>query len=212
MGDEPLPGQEPVQEDPPTAPDPPDPQDPPDPDREISVHELDERFSDWSRLGIHRKRKSNFHKIEDGKNNYRSAIPEESADFFVYLKDKYGIKNIINLKSDGGEGELVRQAGMTYLHVPLGSRPPSESNWAQIKSLLSSGNTLVHCRHGADRTGLVVARWKIEQGLMNQEEAYEEALSFGFKEEDHPGYGRGPDPNRRLREGIFSSTLINEIG
>ena len=137
-----------------------------------------------------------------------------SVDFFRYLDQKYGIKNIVNLKSDKGEGGLVRQAGLNYLSIPLGSSPPSESEWQQIKALLASGNTLIHCRHGADRTGAVVARWKIEEGMVTPEEAYQEALSYGFKSEDHPGYSGNPgdaDPNKKLRRAIYRSRPTQRV-
>ena len=177
-----------------------------------SLEELEQQFSEWSTPGQYRKQKSNFHKIEDGKNNYRSANPIQDVNFFYYLFGKYRIRNIVNLKADSGEGAIVSQIpGLNYLNVPLSSRPPSEGDWARIKALLSSGNTLIHCRHGADRTGLIVARWKIETGLSNQQQAYDESLRYGFKPEDHPGYGpSGADPNRRLREGIFSSRRVQE--
>jgi peptidoglycan hydrolase-like protein with peptidoglycan-binding domain len=176
---------------------------------EIDVHELDNKYPQWNKLGIYKKSKSNFHSIGDGKNNFRSAALIKSTEFFLYLKEKYGIKNVINLKSEGGQRKFVVDAKYdNYLSVPLGGRGPRESDWADIRRLLSSGNTLVHCRHGADRTGAVVARWKIEQGLMGPDEAFQEALTYGFKKKSHPGYTGMPedaDPNRRLRSYILRS-------
>ena len=176
---------------------------------EVAIHELDDKFSDWNRLGKFTKRKSNFHSIGDGKNNYRSAIPVQSIDFFRYLKEKYEIKHIVNLKSDRGEGRLVRQIpGLTYVNISLGSSPPDQTEWSQINSLLTIGNTLIHCRHGADRTGAVVARWKVENGLLTPEAALQEALRYGFKKQSHPGYTGDPedaDPNRKLRNYILAS-------
>lgn len=199
-------------------------------DRQATVHDMDKMFKDWSSIGIHTGRGSNFHRIGAGKNNYRSAIPPQSADFFRYLKEKYGIKNIINLKSDGGEGELVRAVkGLKYIPIPLGSRPPNSSDWEQIKALLDSGDTLIHCRHGADRTGATIAKWKIERDIMEPGPAFEEALTYGFKKDTHPGYPEKlkrchkmpeetdeqrakkqkciddvPDPNKKLRRWVFS--------
>jgi len=180
----------------------------------VDQHISDDDFPRWSNLGEFRRRSSNFHKIDDGKNNYRSAIPKQSIDFFKYLNQKYKIKNIVNLKSDKGEGNLVRQAGLNYLSIPLGSSPPSEPEWQQIKALLASGDTLVHCQHGADRTGAVIARWKIEEGASTPERAYQEALSYGFKPEDHPGWTGNPgdaDPNRKLRKAIYASRPAQRV-
>ena len=176
-------------------------------EQEASLHELDERFSKWSTVGQRKGGGTNFNRVGDGKNNYRSAIPQQNTQFFVYLKSKYGIENIINLKADSGQGKYVEEAGLNYLNIPLGSRPPSDSQWAEIKVLLSGGNTLIHCRHGADRTGAVIAKWKVENNMLSPEEAYQEALSYGFKAADHPGYtgnSEDADPNKRLRSFILS--------
>jgi peptidoglycan hydrolase-like protein with peptidoglycan-binding domain len=204
-----------------------------DAELEATVSELDVKYSEWSTLGGPKASGVNFHIIEDGKNNFRSAIPEQSIEFFQYLKIKHGIQNIINLKSEGGQRQYVEGAKLHYETIPLGSSSPSESEWVTIKALLNKGNTLVHCRHGADRTGLVVARWKVERGDLNTRDAYKEALSYGFKKPDHEGYpdyrcGHLPetteeevaamrecvedakDPNEKLRDAIFASRLVTE--
>jgi hypothetical protein len=46
--------------------------------------------------------------------------------------------------------------------------------------LMDGGPTYLHCYHGKDRTGLVVALYKCKYMGMNPEDAIEEAKSFGF--------------------------------
>ena len=114
-------------------------------------------FEGWMSPGTALGGGTNFDTIGDGLNNYRCAQPPRSEEFYRFLNQKYKINNIISLNHKNHNAE-AEAAGLSYLHVQLGSRPPSSSNWEQIKSLLRRGNCLVHCTHGADRTGAVVAR------------------------------------------------------
>ena len=155
-------------------------------------------FSDWLNPGSRIGGGTNLDTVGDGLNNYRSAQPPKSEEFYRFLKEKYGIQNIISLNHKNHSAE-AKASELSYLHIPLGSKPPSESEWQQIKSVLSRGNTLVYCTHGADRTGAIVAKWKIEEYNEPCNSAYSEALRYGFKPQSHPGYGKGPDPNKDLR-------------
>jgi protein tyrosine phosphatase (PTP) superfamily phosphohydrolase (DUF442 family) len=149
-----------------------------------------------------------------GKNNWRGASIL-TLDSMKELKAR-GIKTIINLALDstrkqkcaGGsypkrpcEPMWARELGLRYLPVYLGSRPPSAARWAKIKSAMMDGNTFIHCTYGADRTGAVIGRFRLEtEPGLDPQEVLREAKSLGFKPQSHPGYGKGPDPNRRLRE------------
>ena len=169
----------------------------------VDQHVSDEDFPKWSRLGEFKRRSSNFHKIDDGKNNYRSAKPPQDPRFFKYIKEKYNIQRVINLAGEiTGEEGPVREAGLEYLHMPI-RRRPKEEDWNRIKDFLERGNTLVHCMHGADRTGAVVANWKLERDAsLTEKEAYDEALGFGFKPKEYQRRDDKKDPNKRLRNWI----------
>ena len=122
-----------------------------------------------------------------GKNNYRSAYIN-SFDQLKMLRDTYGIKHVINLAKDSMKKQddpnfgcagmnnpceplWAAELGLTYLPVYMGSQPPSDAEWEEIKKLLVKGNTLIHCTHGVDRTGTIAARWRkeIEPDLTNEE-------------------------------------------
>ena len=170
----------------------------------------------WSSEGTEIGSGVNFHRIGSS-TNYRSAQPEISEDFFKFLNQEYEIETILNLRgsiSRNGisEEEAVEGAGLKYVSIPLGDRPPTSSEWSRIKPLLDRGNTLVHCQHGADRTGSVIGRWEVESGLKDPQQAYEDTLKYGFKSKHFKGYffdeegnPKNPDPNRHLRKFILTA-------
>jgi protein tyrosine phosphatase len=145
-----------------------------------------------------------------GTNNYRSARIH-SFEQLRMVKEKYGIKIVLNLamdsmsrQSDPGRscGGLQRpcepiwaaELGLIYHKVYLGAKPPREEDWQRIQGYLKSGDTLVHCTHGVDRTGAVVGKWQhIVDPSLSREELMDYTTSFGGQ------WKLGGDPNRFLR-------------
>lgn len=129
----------------------------------------------------------NFHLMKDGKNNYRAGLKPKytdlSLEFFKSLKDNFGIKRIISLNgSDEWEGAnlpaLISEAGMQHVYIPMGT-VPTRQEFDRIKGLLREGSNLVHCTHGADRTGSVVGRYYMEELGWPMEKAVEETKRYG---------------------------------
>ncbi|MBR9976715.1 MAG: hypothetical protein KFH87_01385 [Bacteroidetes bacterium] len=118
--------------------------------------------------------------------NYRGARITSLAQLDS-MGRVYGINTIINLAKDAlpkngpGEIEWSRELGIEYVSVYLGASPPSEENWQKIRDLLSRGGVYLHCAHGADRTGAVIARYRIEVEGVEPCDAYREARRYGFK-------------------------------
>lgn len=153
-----------------------------------------------------------------GRNNWRGALIPDKASM-LELKRR-GIKTIVNLALDstrkqrcpGGsypkrpcEPMWARELGLRYIPVYLGSRPPSPAKWAQVKAAMMDGNTFLHCTYGADRTGAIIGRFRLEtEPGLDPQVVLKEALQYGFKPSSHPGYGKGPDPNKRLREWMMA--------
>jgi hypothetical protein len=106
----------------------------------------------------------NIHVIPDnlaGTNpNYRSAqLPEKEMEYFI---KKYGIKNVIRFNGDDndsrhgkkhtkfsieGEKQLCKSLGVNFQKLS------STRNQDEVNKILKQGSTLIHCAHGADRTG-----------------------------------------------------------
>ncbi len=113
---------------------------------------------------------------------YRGSAP--ALKDVVILKDDYGIKKIVSLDQQCGSyiKPICQSLGINQVMIPIDGSKESLKNFMMydIKHLLlDDGPVYVHCRHGKDRTGFAVALLRMKQG-MSFEQAYQEALSFGF--------------------------------
>jgi len=126
----------------------------------------------------------NFQKVDD--HVYRGAQPTDTG--FKDLAQR-GIKTIVDLRSIGehsqaDEQKVVTDLGMRYVSIPmLGMSTPKEEQVAAVLALLTdakSGPVFVHCKRGADRTGTVIAVYRIvHDGWLNKR-ALSEAKSYGM--------------------------------
>jgi protein-tyrosine phosphatase len=99
-----------------------------------------------------------------------------------------GVKVIVDLRLSGqgcdAENLAVRNLGMKYVNVPLPAL--SAPSAAQIEKLLAilfhsdSEPVFVHCRRGKDRTGTVLACYRIQHDSWDNRRALEEAKSYGM--------------------------------
>jgi len=106
----------------------------------------------------------------------------------LYFLKKAGIKTIINLKeiknSIDPEGSEARMIGLNYVSIPMSHTQPIP-DWAISKFLSVVKNPVmqpvfVHCQQGADRTGSMVAIYRIDRQGWTPTQAYREMLSFNF--------------------------------
>lgn len=118
-------------------------------------------------------RNYNIHLIPDGKSNYRSGqIPKTKLEDFI---KKYGIKQIIRFNGDGVDSRKRTSDPQTsiaeekaiceklnckfyFVSAHKGYTPGKGyvTSLNEITDILQKGNTLIHCLHGADRTGGLV--------------------------------------------------------
>jgi protein tyrosine/serine phosphatase len=119
----------------------------------------------------------------------RGGQPSESG--LKELKDK-GIKTIINLRHNDttvkDEAIEAEKLGLNYVSIPLdGIHKPSAAAIDQFLKVAQDPKAqpvYVHCEHGEDRTGVMVAIYREEAYKWNADAAYQEALFNGF----HPAY------------------------
>jgi protein-tyrosine phosphatase len=122
----------------------------------------------------------NFHQVNE--HVYRGAQPTEEG--FKYLA-KIGVKTILDLRENDartiGEKRMVAEAGMQYVNVPMtGLTPPTEQETSKVLALLedeSGGPVFVHCKEGKDRTGAVIAAYRIDHDGWDNQRALKEAMA-----------------------------------
>jgi tyrosine-protein phosphatase SIW14 len=125
----------------------------------------------------------NFRQVND--HVFRGGQP--SSEAFTSLS-KLGVKTVVDLRETGDrsrtEEKLVKAAGMQYVSVPMnGMEAPSDAKVSKVLSLLddaSAGPVFVHCLHGADRTGAVIACYRINHDHWDNQKALDEARSDGM--------------------------------
>jgi len=104
--------------------------------------------------------RTNFHEVVPGK-VYRSAQP--SPGQIHEWKQEYDLKTVVNLRGESSrefheeEEQAVREAGMKHVDIRLSAvRLPTRPWLMKLIDVLETGEKpmLLHCRDGADRTGL----------------------------------------------------------
>ena len=110
----------------------------------------------------------NFHPITPGE-AYRSA--QLDKDELEYYIRKFGIRSVINLNGkDVGEPLYAEETAtcrdMGVRHYDLGLSAGKKPSSHEIEKLLklfriAPRPVLIHCRAGADRSGLAAALWKV---------------------------------------------------
>jgi tyrosine-protein phosphatase SIW14 len=99
-----------------------------------------------------------------------------------------GMKTIICLrwgaKTIAAEKAAVEAAGMKFISIPMYYwRLPGIDVTAQFLELVDNEQNwplFVHCFHGADRTGLLVAMYRITRQSWHVDDAYKEMKACGF--------------------------------
>jgi len=125
----------------------------------------------------------NFHSVNS--RIYRGAQPTPQG--FQELA-KLGIKTVIDLREPGdrstSEKKIVEATGMHYISVPMrGFHTPTPEQITKVLGLFgdtAAGPVFVHCRRGADRTGTVVACYRISHDGWENTRALAEARSLGM--------------------------------
>lgn len=125
----------------------------------------------------------NFHVVND--QVLRGGQPTDVG--FKNLADR-GVKTIIDLQEEGdrakGEKRLVKALGMKYINIPMkGMTTPTEKQISHALKALndtSDGPVFIHCKRGADRTGVVVACYRVQHDGWQNRKALSEARDYGM--------------------------------
>jgi protein tyrosine phosphatase (PTP) superfamily phosphohydrolase (DUF442 family) len=125
----------------------------------------------------------NFHRVTPFL--YRGGQPREGG---IAALLRMGVRTIVNLRTEAEEVEAeaaeARAAGLRFISVPMSGvrRPKDETVEWLLGVLLDPANhpVFVHCKRGADRTGTLVACYRMVREGWPEERAREEAKRHGL--------------------------------
>lgn len=127
---------------------------------------------------IKREGLPNLHKVSE--ELYRGAQP--TAEGMKDLK-KLGIKTVINLRAFHSDRDEIGETELDYEHIPIPAWRLKEEHVIQFLKIVTDKSrtpVFVHCMHGADRTGVMSAIYRIVIEGWPKEEAIQEMTEGGF--------------------------------
>ncbi|HUJ49648.1 MAG TPA: tyrosine-protein phosphatase [Bryobacteraceae bacterium] len=126
----------------------------------------------------------NFHAVNE--HVFRGGQPVDAGwNSLAHL----GIKLVVDLRPASehpvkAEENAVEGAGMRYVNVPMkGLGAPVADAVSKVLALMisnSDGPVFVHCRRGSDRTGTVIACYRILHDHWENQKALQEARAYGM--------------------------------
>ena len=119
---------------------------------------------------------------EVSSNLYRGSQPTRQG--FRKLAEM-GISIVVDLRERGREVERqqVTNLGMRFVAIPWNCFHPEDKDMARFLRLLRDNRgkkVFVHCQTGDDRTGMMVAAYRMAEQGWTAEEAMKEMEAYGF--------------------------------
>lgn len=117
---------------------------------------------------------TNFHVVEEGK-LYRSGQPNAKE---MKALEQLGVKTIFNLRYRINNRREMKNTNLISKRLKLKAQAITFQNMVDGLTLIrdSEGPVLVHCLHGSDRTGCLVACYRMVFQNWSREEAIKEFL------------------------------------
>lgn len=98
-----------------------------------------------------------------------------------------GVKTIVNLRNEpilvAQEAGAAKRAGLNYINIPMALfETPTKQQFQKFLSAVdNNGPVFVHCQMGEDRTGTMVAVYRMAREGWDANRAYQEMTAMGFK-------------------------------
>lgn len=111
---------------------------------------------------------------------YRSEQP--TALGFRNL-EKLGIRTVINLRAFNSDDDEVRGTSLRTARVKIVTWDIDDKHVVEVMRMLkdsANGPYLIHCQHGADRTGLMSAMYRILEQGWSVDDALAELTGGGY--------------------------------
>ena len=120
----------------------------------------------------------NLYRISD--NLYRCAQPTAEG---MRAAEKLGIKRVINLRAFHSDTKKLRSTKLQGERIHFNTWHAEDEDvlhFLKLAANTNAGPILVHCQHGADRTGTMVAVYRMAVQGWTKEEALKEMKEGGY--------------------------------
>jgi protein tyrosine/serine phosphatase len=120
----------------------------------------------------------NLFKISD--NLYRSEQPSKQG---MRNLGKLGIKAIVNLRAFHSDSDELKGAGLLNEELSVKTWHIEDKDVVRVLRIIGqkeNGPFLIHCQHGADRTGVMSALYRIVEQGWSKDEAIKEMVYGGY--------------------------------
>jgi protein tyrosine/serine phosphatase len=121
---------------------------------------------------------SNLFKVSD--DLYRGAQPDNVG--FASLK-QLGIRSVVNLRTLHSDRSECRENRLSYFHITVQAWEGEDEELVEFLKVVADPENqpvFVHCMHGADRTGVMSAVYRIVIQGWSKEEAIKEMTEGGY--------------------------------
>ncbi len=120
----------------------------------------------------------------------------------------FGVRTVVNLREFHSDRDEVAGSGLQLVEVPMAAGSMDHAQLvAALRALVRAEKPVaVHCWHGADRTGAVIAAWRVAVDGWAPADALAEMVEGGF------GHSVLYDGLRDLVAGLDRAQLRREVG
>ncbi len=120
----------------------------------------------------------NLHKVTPSL--YRGAQPTGQG---LARLEELGVKTVINLRAFHSDRDPIAKTGLNYEEISFKTWHPEEEDivrFLQIAGNTNNAPVFVHCQHGADRTGMMCAIYRMVICGWDKSSAIREMTEGGF--------------------------------
>lgn len=135
-----------------------------------------QRKAKWAQP-VESKHVENFYKVDNGV--YRSGQP--SAEAFKEM-EQMGMKEVLNLRNYHSDKDEAEGTNIKLNRVAMDAHSSKFDELVEAIRIIKNrkGPIVIHCWHGSDRTGLVVALYRIVFQNWTKEDALDELENGGY--------------------------------
>lgn len=136
------------------------------------------RPADWA-IPLEIKGLANLHRVDA--TLYRGAQPDNTSGEALRA---LGIKTVLNLRKHDKDKPLHGTPGISFMRYPLHTWDIDDRDIVAVLKIITNPDNqpvMVHCAHGADRTGLMMASYRIIVQGWTKEAAVDEMRNGGYE-------------------------------